>query len=87
MKVNQTRHLNYKKKKPVNREMKDKKLEDTENNQNGNSEPFPLTVIIVTLPMDLITTQKIQLGRINLKPKVQLCILYKRFTLEVNTLH
>lgn len=55
MKVNQTRHLNYKKK-PVNREMKDKKLEDTEKNQNGNSEPFPLTVIIVTLPMDLITT-------------------------------
>lgn len=35
--------------------MKDKKLEDRKK-QNGHSEPFPLTVIVVTLPMDLITT-------------------------------
>lgn len=67
--------------------MKDKKLEDIEKNQNCNSEPFPLTVRVVTLPMDLITTQKKQFGRINLKPKVQLYILYKRLTLEVNTLY
>lgn len=68
--------------------MKDKKLEDIEKNKMVTmSEPFPLTVIVVTLPMDLITTQKIQLGKINLKPKVQLYILYKRPTLEVNTLH
>lgn len=36
--------------------MKDKKLEDIEKNQNCNSEPFPLTVRVVILPMDLITT-------------------------------
>lgn len=40
MKVNQTRHLNYKKKKPVNEEMKDKKLEDTEKIKMATVSPF-----------------------------------------------
>lgn len=54
MKVNQTRHLNYTKK--SKRRNEGQKTGRHREKQNGNSEPFPLTVILVTLPMDLITT-------------------------------
>lgn len=54
MKANQTRHLNYTKR--SKRRNEGQKTGRPREKQNGNSEPFPLTVIVVTLPMDLITT-------------------------------